>query len=92
MPVYTFLRDPEAYAPRDADAGCGVRGIVMFEILAAALAPTVAKILLKEYFGDTTAELGGTLTDVATKWVKDRAEQRRAVRLVEELGIRSSIG
>ena len=51
--------------------------MAIFEILTAALAPTVGKILIKAYFGDTAADLGGSLMDVAAQKLRDRAEQRR---------------
>ena len=57
----------------------------LFETLATTLGPTVAKLLLKKFTGDTVAALAGPLADIAGKSIAGNAERRRAENIVQEV-------
>lgn len=59
--------------------------MAIFETIAAALGPTVGKLLLKNYLGDTAAELGKPLLDIAKARITDGLERRRAENIVNEI-------
>ena len=54
--------------------------------LAAALATPIAKLFLKSWLGDTSADIGSNLFDIAKKRFEDRAEALEAQKKAKTLG------